>query len=552
MMKKNNFYALLASVMLAAMAGLLTSCTSNDDNHATPSGPSESVIKEKIVGKWKAITQDGKERVTNRRTVMTFFANGSMTYSRAFPSDYMEQYNWEYKVPYTYTVSGNIITREGLEADGQMRMTFYEVSAISSSEVEMNLTGYVLGGQNYSRNMVNLYKRVSADYSEDIIGLWEVTGMTGEETYNDDNARLAFLADGTYRYYRKDDAGEWQLVSTRDVEDYIVDGDWVATRWQETGGEMNYEWWDIDEIKDGQMKWSALREREDGTRFTTTFTWKKVSDIAFLINEENFPDATLREKLTTSVYGIKGDINRTYNYGDDGVITTEELEKVVRLSIGYSDIENYEGIELFTELTQLTCPQTSIKTFDLKLPKLVTLDCSDSKMTKIDMSGCPELKVLLCKYSNSLESIDLSKNTKLEYLECESCALTTLDVSKCTGLMTLSCSDNKLSTLDVSNLSKLETLTCTSNQMSALNVSGCTSFNFLDISLNQFKGEALDAVIANLPLKKELLGTLSVLNNAMGDYEQNEITESQIAAANAKGWTVYAGGKEYPGTLVNQ
>ena len=72
------------------------------------------------------------------------------------------------------------------------------------------------------------------------------------------------------------------------------------------------------------------------------------------------------------------------------------------------------------------------------------------------------------------------------------------------------------------------------------------------ISLNQFKGEALDAVIANLPLKKELLGTLSVLNNAMGDYEQNEITESQIAAANAKGWTVYAGGKEYPGMLVNQ
>ena len=100
--------------------------------------------------------------------------------------------------------------------------------------------------------------------------------MTGEETYNDDNARLAFLADGTYRYYRKDDTGDWQLVSTRDVEEYFVDGDWVATRWQETGGEMNYEWWDIDEIKDGQMKWSALREREDGTRFTTTFTWRKV------------------------------------------------------------------------------------------------------------------------------------------------------------------------------------------------------------------------------------------------------------------------------------
>lgn len=545
MKAKHLFHTFLASVMLAATAGLMTACTSNDDN-PTPSGPSESVIKEKIVGKWKAVMQDGKERVTNRHAIMTFFADGTMTYTRSYYSDYWGIQIWANRAPYTYTVSDNLVTREGLEENGQMRKTFYEVNSIGNSEMEMALTGYVLDGQNYPIKQTNKYKHVTADYSEDIIGLWEATEMTGEQTYNDDNARLAFLTDGTYKYYRKSEAGEWQLVSTRDVEEYFVDGDFVATRWQEKDGEMNYEWWDIDEIKDGQMKWSALREREDGTRFTTTFTWKKVSDIAFLINEENFPDATLREKLTTSVYGIKGDINRTYNYGDDGVITTEELEKINGLFIGFSNIENLEGIELFTELNSLTCIQTSIKTFDLKLPKLVSLDCSDSKLTKIDMSGCPELKVLYCKYSNSLESIDLSKNTKLERLDCQSCALTTLDVSKCTNLMTLGCVDNKLSALDVSNLSKLESLACTSNQMSALNVSGCTSLRILDISLNQLKGEALDAVIANLPLKKELLGTL------MSDYEQNGITESQIAAANAKGWTVYAGGKKYPGTLVNQ
>ena len=551
MMKKNNFYALLASVMLAAMAGLLTSCTSNDDN-PTPSGLSESVIKEKILGKWKRVKEDGEDRGTNNRGVLTYFADGKMTYSRSSFSDYWTGYKWYNENPFTYVVSGNVVTREGVEENGRVRKTFEEVAVLSDSEMKLICTGYLMDGQSYSRYKVNEFKRVAVDYSEDIIGLWEGVEMTGDETYGNAEARIAYLTDGTYRYYQKNSEGEWEVKAGQELSEYNVDGDWLATRWQEKGGEMNYEWWDIDEIKDGQMKWSALREREDGTRFTTTFTWKKVSDIAFLINEENFPDATLREKLTTSVYGIKGDINRTYNYGDDGVITTEELEKVVRLFIGYSDIENFEGIELFTELTQLTCPQTSIKTLDLKLPKLVTLDCSGSKLTKIDMSGCPELKVLLCKYSNSLESIDLSKNTKLEYLECESCALTTLDVSKCANLMSLSCSDNKLPALDVSNLSKLETLTCTSNHMSALNVSGCPSFSFLDISLNQFKGEALDAVIANLPLKKELLGTLSVLNNAMGDYEQNEITESQIAAANAKGWTVYAGGKEYPGMLVNQ
>ena len=274
MKAKHLFHVLLTSVMLAAMAGLTTACTSNDDN-PTPSGPSEPVIKEKIVGKWKAVTQDGTERVTDKLYVMTFNADGTMTYSSSTFFQNLSKYTWRNKAPFTYSISGNVLTREGQE-DGELRKAFYEVTDINDQEMQMVFTSYILDGQTFSRDMKIGYERITADYSEDIIGMWEVTEMTGEETYNDDNARLAFLADGTYRYYRKDDTGDWQLVSTRDVEEYFVDGDWVATRWQETGGEMNYEWWDIDEIKDGQMKWSALREREDGTRFKTTFTWRKV------------------------------------------------------------------------------------------------------------------------------------------------------------------------------------------------------------------------------------------------------------------------------------
>ena len=178
----------------------------------------------------------------------------------------------------------------------------------------------------------------------------------------------------------------------------------------------------------------------------------------------------------------------------------------------------------------------------------MTLDCSGSKLTKIDMSGCPELKVLDCRRSYSLESIDLSKNTKLEYLECESCALTTLDVSKCTELLQLVCYRNKLSTVDVSNLSKLKSLSVYGNPISALNISGCESLNRLTITLNQLQGEALDTVIANLPLKTESLGTFSVMN----ELSESVITETQIAAANARGWTVQIGSEQYPGTLVSE
>ena len=540
MKAKHLFHVLLTSVMLAATAGLTAACTSNDDNPATPSGPSESVIKEKIVGKWKGATQDGTELTTNGRTVLTFNADGTRTVSTSRFESNTNEYLFRNKQSGTYAIEGSQL-KNYLDTNDGYDVAIYNIDVIDDSQLAMTM-------QNLNPGRKSVYKRVTADYSEDIIGMWEVTEMMGEETYNDDNARLAFLADGTYRYYRKDDTGEWQLVSTRDVEEYFVDGDWMATRWQEKGGEMNYEWWDIDEIKDGQMKWSALREREDGTRFKTTFTWKKVDDIAFLIDEEHFPDATLRKKLTTPVYHIKGDYSQTYNFGDDSVITTEELEKVDGLYIGYSNIENLEGIELFSELTQLTCLQTSVKTFNLKLPKLESLDCSDSKVTKIDMSGCPELKVLLCHRSYSLESIDLSKNTKLQNLDCESCALTTLDVSKCTELMQLRCAENILSTVNVSNLSKLKALSVYGNPISALNISGCESLNWLIITLNQLQGEALDTVIANLPLKTESLGTFSVMN----DLSESVITETQIAAANDRGWTVQIGSEQYPGTLVSE
>lgn len=52
---------------------------------------------------------------------------------------------------------------------------------------------------------------------------------------------------------------------------------WQSLRWRpKAGADFNYECWDIDYIKDGVMKWSALRETEDGERFVATFHWKKV------------------------------------------------------------------------------------------------------------------------------------------------------------------------------------------------------------------------------------------------------------------------------------
>ena len=108
MTKKNNFYAFLASVMLAATVGLMTACTSNDDN-PTPSGPSEAVVKEKIVGKWKLSEVNNRDQVTNGRMVLTYNENATFAVSISYFNKETNAYIWRNKQPGIYSIDGNVI-----------------------------------------------------------------------------------------------------------------------------------------------------------------------------------------------------------------------------------------------------------------------------------------------------------------------------------------------------------------------------------------------------------------------------------------------------------
>ena len=84
------------------------------------------------------------------------------------------------------------------------------------------------------------------------------------------------MADGTYNFYRKTDGGEWQVVTTREFQDYFVDGYLVNTRWKDAGAAEQREWWEIVSLAGGEMQWTALRKRADGTTFVQGTKWKKV------------------------------------------------------------------------------------------------------------------------------------------------------------------------------------------------------------------------------------------------------------------------------------
>ena len=175
--------------------------------------------------------------------------------------------------------------------DGSINSIKYQIVSISDSEFECEVIrdapggmGTPTDGENNEEvkpngNQSQRFVKVAKDFKQDILGLWECTGLTGIETYNDANSRLEFFADDTYKFWRKNDAGEWEAVTTREFQDYFVDGTLLATIWKNQGEDELREWWEIASIADGQMQWTALRQQTDGSTIQQGMTWKKIEKV---------------------------------------------------------------------------------------------------------------------------------------------------------------------------------------------------------------------------------------------------------------------------------
>jgi Leucine-rich repeat (LRR) protein len=108
-----------------------------------------------------------------------------------------------------------------------------------------------------------------------------------------------------------------------------------------------------------------------------------------------------------------------------------------------------------------------------------------------------------------VKTLDLTKNTKLEYLDCSGSAtdagwnqtIKKIDVSKCPNLKYLSCSTNQLTTLDVSQNLKLTDLYCYANYLKRIDVSNNRLLRTLDVSVNR---EMAEIYLTNCPEMERL------------------------------------------------
>lgn len=248
-------------------------------------------------------------------------------------------------------------------------------------------------------------------------------------------------------------------------------------------------------------------------------------------------------------------VSNNFDTNSDGYLDADEISAVRSIDIhdidskaeyGRKAVQNVDGIEVFTNLTEINCSGQGIKNMDIQnLTKLEYLDVSNNMMSDLtlpvaaddlaylDISGNDITRLTsLSNYDNlthldasgtNLESVDVRSMKGLTYLSVSGLSLKTLDLSENMQLKTLRCQAmSGLSTLDVSDHTALESLYCDATASSIkgsitkLDVSGDTSL----ISLNCASNNLADLDITDTPnltildCSETRLQSLDIANNS--------------------------------------
>ena len=243
---------------------------------------------------------------------------------------------------------------------------------------------------------------------------------------------------------------------------------------------------------------------------SSVLTEEKAQQIEVLdVSKNNIKKVLGDRDPITSLMGI-----RYLNYVKDLNCSGQELKKTLNLEQN-SRVEklNCSGNQLTglwfhkgSSLKYLTCSVNEFTALDLsKCSELIELSCSSNKLTSLDLSAnkklqkivaqtnalttldtrnLPELTDLYLWGNHDLKSIDVSKNTKLEFLSVSHCKLTSLNVSNNRKLVKLYVDDNQLTALDVRSNYLLKKLGCYENQLTALDLSSNVALEYLGVNDN--------------------------------------------------------------------
>lgn len=240
----------------------------------------------------------------------------------------------------------------------------------------------------------------------------------------------------------------------------------------------------------------------------------------------DFEDNNFKERLL-EISGI--DTN------SDGEITMEEAASFNgSLSISSIDAANLNGIEYFTNITELVCSYNNITELDLSNNTLLTkVTCGNNLLTSLNVSENSELLFLDC-VGNALTQLDVSKNMKLEQFYCRNNELTSLDVSNNLSLLRLSCSSNQLTQIDITNNELIWNFSCSFNEITTLDLTHNEALQMIYCSNNKL--EEIDLSY------NKLITYLDCYGNELSNLDLSNNTKLEI---------LYCANNKFPFSVLN-
>ena len=243
--------------------------------------------------------------------------------------------------------------------------------------------------------------------------------------------------------------------------------------------------------------------------FQVPLSWDETVEVKtenLEINETNFPDENFRSF-----------IKENYDENKDGFLSSPEIENATEMAIFSQNIGNLQGIEYFTSLKVFRAYYNSMDSLDLsKNTTLEELTFEWGNLGSLNISGCTSLKSINVVH-NQLKELDVSDFTNLEILSCGQNQITSLDVSNNTNLQSLNCGGNQISELDLSSNTNLTSLGCTSNKLTVLDIGNSKDLKELYCDAN---------LLENLDISQNTkLEHLSCGNNKLTDLDVSKQTE---------------------------
>ena len=190
----------------------------------------------------------------------------------------------------------------------------------------------------------------------------------------------------------------------------------------------------------------------------------------------------------------------------------------------------------------------------------IRVEAKTADGSAITVEGCNETTLENGEYTElHAKGTKVILKGNITKLQCSDNKLTSLNVQGLTALQKLECRDNQLTALNVQGLTALQKLDCWKNQLTELNVQSCTALKDLYCYSNQLNAQAMTEILNALPAREESDGASATLyTTSIGkvegnckDYTQPESLKNAFKGAEARNWKLEMyNGKDYWGIYV--